>query len=125
MSAWLLIFVGSGFGGITRYAVGKAVQAWWTNAFPLPTLLVNVLACVVLGFVAGKVQAKLAYHAEMQMLLMTGFCGGFSTFSTFSLETLKLLEAGQYVYVIGYTLSSVLLCLGAVWAGLRLSGYIF
>jgi CrcB protein len=122
MSAWFLIFVGSGLGGITRFAVGKAVQTFWTNAFPLPTLVVNVVACLVLGFVAGKVQAKLAYHTEMQMLLMTGFCGGFSTFSTFSLETMKLLEAGKYSYVIGYTVSSMLLCLVAVWVGLKMSG---
>jgi len=121
MKTYILIFFGSGFGGITRYALGKLVALFWKHGFPLPTLFVNVLACFVLGFVAGKIQQKLAYSAEIQLLVVTGFCGGFSTFSTFSYESLKLWETQQYFQLFAYLLSSVLFCLFAVLTGLKLS----
>ena len=120
MKIWLLIFIGSGLGGVTRYAVGKVVTTYWESAFPLPTLVINVCACFILGIVAGFVKQKIAYHQELQYFLMIGFCGGFSTFSTFSMEMLKLLEAGQYIYVWSYTALSICLCLASVFLGMKL-----
>jgi CrcB protein len=120
MIHYLLVFIGSGLGGLTRFATSRFVQIWWKDAFPLPTLLINMLACFILGYVAGKTQQKGLYNTEAQLLLITGFCGGFSTFSSFSYENLKLLETQQYMYAVAYTLFSVLLCLLLVFIGYRL-----
>lgn len=93
---WLLVFVGSGLGGITRYGLARLLPpiALERGELPWATLLANVLACIVLGVGIGLV-SKESLSKSMQLLLLTGFCGGFSTFSTFALELVLLGEEGH------------------------------
>ena len=120
MNNLLLIFLGGGLGSLARYGVGRAL-APWSLSLPYGTLTANVLACVVLGFFTGMValrtsDAVLPYRA----FIAVGFCGGFSTFSTFSNETLILLmnnRWGDAVFNVGL---SIILCLIASFLGLWL-----
>jgi CrcB protein len=94
--SWLLVFVGSGLGGIARYGIARVLTpvALERGELPWATLLANVLACIVLGVGIG-LASKESLSRPLQLLLLTGFCGGFSTFSTFALEVLVLGEEGH------------------------------
>jgi CrcB protein len=106
----LLIFVGGGFGSLARYAISK-----WLNppvgGFPWGTLTANVLACLVLGIIAALISQKSGISKELQALVLIGFCGGFSTFSTFSIETLRMIQNGQWMMAIAYVTASLITCL--------------
>ncbi len=87
------------------------------SSFPWATLVVNAMACIILGYLSG-VAGKSGLSDSVRYGLMTGFCGGFSTFSTFSAETFKLFET-QPLYAIMNILGSVLLCLFCIYLGLK------
>jgi CrcB protein len=116
----LLVFLGGGAGSALRYVTDRWVQAQHALRFPLGTLCVNLVGCFVLGVVAGGV-ADAGWSQHLQALLGTGFCGGLTTFSTFSVETVELLNgrlgirAGCYV-VLGAGLGVALAALGWVAA---------
>lgn len=112
MKAYLFIALGSALGGCARYALAMAVGA---QGFPWGTLAVNVLGCLAIGLLAAKVA-----DPELRQFLMTGFCGGFTTFSSFGLETLQLLRDGQTLAAGAYVAASVVVCLLAVWCGYSL-----
>lgn len=113
-----LIFIGGGFGSLIRYSLSKILAPAYGVPFPLATLVVNILASLVLGLFLGLVSSKPVYSPDLQLFIAVGFCGGFSTFSTFSHETLQLLRTGQVGLALLNILLSVLLCLGATWLGL-------
>lgn len=120
MNNLILIFLGGGLGSLARYGVGKAL-ADWSISVPYGTLAANVLACVILGFFTGAValrasDAVLPYRA----FLAVGFCGGFSTFSTFSNETLLMLLNNRWGDAFFNIILSVVLCLTASLLGLWL-----
>jgi len=117
MWAWVFIFIGGGLGSLSRYGVSKLVSM---EGFPLGTLTANILACLILGFLMG-LEARKGISNNYSLLLMTGFCGGFSTFSTFSAETFKLIEQSHYGTALSYILSSVIVCLVSIAAGYFLS----
>lgn len=110
----LAVFVGGGVGSVLRYAISYWVGAH-ASGFPTATLLANFLSCIVLGlgwfFFAEALNLNMAY----KLMVLVGFCGGFSTFSTFSLETLKLLQAGQWALAALYVAFSILLCILALF----------
>ena len=87
--------------------------------FPWGTLLINVLGSLIIGLVAGltALPARVGVHPDVRVFLMVGVCGGFTTFSAFSLQSLELLQAGEAASALGYMAGSVLLCLIAVGAG--------
>jgi CrcB protein len=89
-----LVFVGGGAGSLARYFVGKFYQQW-QPAFPYATLTANFLACLVFGMVVIMGAQKLNLNYQLKLLLITGFCGGFSTYSSFTFETVELLKTGQ------------------------------
>lgn len=114
MQVLLAIFLGSGLGGVTRYLISKAISANNTYAFPLGTLVVNFMACFILGCILGLGDKV---SANSRLLFATGFCGGFSTFSAFSGETLLLLQEGNYLQASLYILASVIVCIAATFFG--------
>ena len=119
MLSYLLIGIGSGLGGILRYLVSGLVANATDAMFPLGTMVVNVTGAVVIGFFATLTgpDGRLFVGIPGRVFVMTGICGGYTTFSTFSLETLALARGGQWLYATLNAILSVVLCLAAVWLG--------
>lgn len=92
MQKSILIFLGSGIGGVLRYVLGSAVQRWHNGPFPLGTLAVNLLGCFAMGVLAGLFAAGSLPRDEYRLALTVGLLGGFTTFSAFGLETHLLLR---------------------------------
>lgn len=110
---FLLVFVGSGFGGLLRYVVGVLSIRLLGPSFPYGTLAINVVGSALMGIVVA-VFATLNYSSqETKSFLTTGIIGGFTTFSTFSLDAVLLWERGQYLAAILYVLASVVVSLVA------------
>jgi CrcB protein len=120
----LYIFIGSGLGGLTRFGLGKWVNSFHSTNFPFGTFAVNIAACFVLGFVIGLADTRQLISPQTKMFWVVGFCGGFSTFSTFSNETLTLLQSGNHSTNFIYISASVILCLGFTFFGLILANKI-
>ena len=115
------IAIGSALGGVTRYLVGGFVQQRAGIAFPYGTLLVNITGSFLLGFLLRYALATPAISPEVRGLLTTGFCGGYTTFSTFTYETMTLIDDGELRRAAAYVLASVILSLVAVYAGIELA----
>ncbi len=118
-STWLAVAAGGALGSIARFWLAAAMAALTGPRFPWGTLLINVLGSFVIGLVAALtlVPDRVGMHPDLRIFLMVGVCGGFTTFSAFSLQTLELLQAGASWPAAGYIASSVVLCLAAVWCG--------
>ncbi|MES2616881.1 MAG: fluoride efflux transporter CrcB [Bacteroidota bacterium] len=121
MKGIIAVFIGSGIGGVMRYVLGRVIQTYYSGAFPLATLLINIFACLLLGVIIGYLDYKQLLSSRMQLFWATGICGGFSTFSTFSSENLTLYREGHYALLLLYVGLSVLLCFCATFGGLYLS----
>lgn len=121
MKAVALIFFGGGLGSVARYVLGRWVNGFHQINFPYGTLTVNVLASFILGLVVGFSDHKQLLSPDARIFWAVGFCGGFSTFSSFSLETLQLMQQQAVVSALLYIALSVLLCLGAVAIGIWLA----
>ncbi|MFZ1787994.1 MAG: fluoride efflux transporter CrcB [Saprospiraceae bacterium] len=118
MKELIAVFIGSGLGGLSRFGLGKWVDSWHNNHFPFGTFVVNLVACFALGFVIGLADHRQILSPTARLFLAVGFCGGFSTFSTFSSETLTLFQQGHNISLVLYILASVLLCVTATFGGL-------
>ena len=116
MKELFLVCFGSFFGGGARYLVGKAVQSFISLSFPWGTLTVNVVGCFLIGLLSG-LSLTGQISANTKLVLVTGFCGGFTTFSTFMNENLLLGREGALLPAILYTLASLALGLIAVILG--------
>lgn len=117
MKTFLIVFAGGGLGSALRFYVSRWVNGNYAQVFPTATLVANVSACFILGFVIGLADHKQLLSAPARLFWAVGFCGGFSTFSTFSQETLSLFQAGQQGYSVLYILMSLFVCLAATLAG--------
>ncbi len=118
----LLVGLGSAVGGMLRYLVGLLVtRCPATCTFPWATLVVNWGGCLLLGMFLGAVARGNPIYAEWRPLLCAGFCGGFTTFSTFSAEALALLREGETGLFVLYLAASILGGLLLMWGGLALS----
>jgi CrcB protein len=115
-----VVAVGGAIGSVSRYLAQMAVARHFTHPFPLGTLLVNVLGCLLIGLFYALAEKGTLASPTLRLLLTTGFCGGFTTFSTFSYETLTLLETEHYMLAALYVAGSVLLGLLATFAGVAL-----
>ena len=116
MKSFLLVFLGSGAGGCLRFAITGLMQQFnYIENFPWPTLLSNVLACMLAGFLGGKLLPGGGISETGRLLLIIGFCGGFSTFSAFSVECLQMMRAGLWFSAAAYIMLSMAAGLAAVW----------
>ncbi|MFI5279407.1 MAG: fluoride efflux transporter CrcB [Gemmatimonadales bacterium] len=114
------VMLGSAVGGGARFLLGSFVQARMGTAFPTGTLLVNVTGSLVLGFIF-RYAAGSSMSPEVRALLTTGFCGGYTTFSTFSWESVRLIEDGDYYRAAWYIGLSVVLSLAGAFVGIGLA----
>jgi CrcB protein len=120
MKAVALIFIGGGLGSVIRYLLQKWISLLHQINFPFGTLAVNIVACFVLGLIIGFADHKQVLSPDARIFWAVGFCGGFSTFSTFSAETLALFQQPAVASGLVYIASSVLLCLAATILGIYL-----
>jgi CrcB protein len=116
---YLVIGMGSALGGLARFGCGALALALWGPDFPWGTILINVLGSFVIGAFATLTAAdgRIPVGLLGRQFVMVGLCGGYTTFSAFSLETLELLRAARPLAAGANVLASLVLCLLAVWAG--------
>jgi len=117
---FLIVGLGGGAGTMLRYAVQKIFNVRGTGAFPTGTLFVNISGCFLIGILWGLVSRSLTWNEEMKLLLMTGFCGGFTTFSAFTLEGIGLLKENKTALFLIYLTASVVGGLLATFIGIRM-----
>jgi fluoride exporter len=119
--AYLWVAIGGALGSVSRFWLNGLISDRIGGTFPWGTLLVNIIGSLIIGIVGATAvpEGRLdsASRAFATLFLMMGVCGGFTTFSSFSLQTLNLLREGQWLYAGGYILFSVVLCLVGVWLG--------
>lgn len=120
-----LVGIGGFVGSVLRYLASGVVQDLSKSvAFPYGTLAVNVIGCFAIGFLSYLAESRGLFTAESRALVFVGILGGFTTFSTFGSETMNLWRDGEHSYVFANIVTSLILCLGAVWLGRVLSGRI-
>lgn len=112
----LLVGIGGGIGSIFRFLVSLFVDRYFESFFPYATFIVNILGCFLIGLFIGFLNLENPQYARF--LLITGFCGGFTTFSTFASENLTLIQSQQYVAALLYIFGSIALGVLAVGLGL-------
>lgn len=110
MKELILIFAGGGLGSVCRFLLGKWSLAFFPNHLPVGTLVANILSCLVLGITVAYL-AKAGSLSVGYAFIVVGFCGGFSTFSTFSYETLLLMQDGKWAWALGNICVSVIACI--------------
>lgn len=119
MHMYLWVALGSALGGVTRYWCSDMAARLLGETFPWGTLFVNVAGSLVIGIVAALAvpEGRFIIGPTARQFIMVGLCGGFTTFSSFSLQTLNLVHDGEWLYAAVNVLASVALCLLAVWIG--------
>jgi fluoride exporter len=115
MNNILLVFLGGGLGSIARYGVSEIVKTHFKTSYPLATFLSNSASCLILALIVGVFSSKMEGYPVLKMLLVVGFCGGFSTFSTFSFETVALMRSGNLIIAFANVLISVSVCLAVIY----------
>lgn len=115
--AILWVALGGSIGSVFRFLGQKWIAEAGGNTFPLGTLFVNITGCLIIGYLFGFSERWPNFPTEMRLFLMTGFCGGFTTFSAFSLESLSLLQEGRFSTFILYVTASLAVCLLGTFFG--------
>lgn len=121
MKAFLIVAIGSGLGGALRYGMQLLLQRFYPSAFPLGTLSVNITGCFLIGIFFSLAEKNTLISPEIKLFLITGFCGGFTTFSAFSIDNITLMNSGHFLYFFLYMAGSVLIGIGATLLGIYLA----
>lgn len=121
MNAYLLVGLGGALGSMARYGSGVLVGRLWSSAFPLATLLINIAGSLAMGlFIGYLARTSPAWQADARLFVAVGIFGGFTTFSSFSLDTIALIERGEIGPALIYVLVSVVVAIVALYGGLVL-----
>jgi CrcB protein len=121
MKTILVIGLGGAIGSISRYLVGGYISRHIATTFPMGTLVVNITGCFIIGLLFGLANRYAWLTLEWRLFLITGICGGYTTFSSFSYEGVELFRQGNYSYFLMYVLFSVILGLLATVGGAALT----
>lgn len=121
MKAFFIVAIGSGLGGALRYGMQLLLQRFYPSAFPLGTLSVNITGCFLIGIFFSLAEKNTLISPEIKLFLITGFCGGFTTFSAFSIDNITLMNSGHFLYFFLYMAGSVLIGIGATLLGIYLA----
>lgn len=113
----LAVFLGGGIGAVLRYLTGVLFVQYLKFHLPLPTFVVNVVGCFILGFVYVFCLEKFQLNPALKLLITVGFCGGLTTFSTFSFEIFDMIQNVQYIHAALYTIGSLVIGVLAVLLG--------
>ena len=124
MQKYLWIAAGGALGSIARYWVGSTVASRLGTKFPFGTFVINLTACLLIGFTMTILTRRTALNPAWRFLVPIGFIGAYSTFSTYEWETLSLLRGGAFVEASLYALGSLMLGLLATWAGVAIAEYL-
>ena len=114
----LIIGLGGAIGSMLRYLTSLFVARFWENHFPLATFITNVIGCFLIGLFIGFLEKQQLANSDLKWFLITGFCGGYTTFSTFGYENFSLLQSQNSIMAFAYIALSVIIGLLAVWFGL-------
>jgi len=120
----LLVFAGGGLGAVARYLLQGAVYRFTGTGFPYGTIVVNVLGCFAIGLLMSSMEERFLASPSLRIFLTIGLLGGFTTFSSFSYETMALIREGDILSGGINIIVSVVTCLGATWLGLGLGRYV-
>jgi CrcB protein len=120
MKQVIFVFIGGGIGSILRYGFGKIFQTL-PSGFPVSTFLVNIIGCLLIGFLMGVGVKFEDFNENQYLLLVTGLCGGFTTFSAFAAENQMFLKSGEYLHFGIYSLASIGIGISAVVLGLYIA----
>lgn len=122
LAPWFAVAIGSALGGTLRYA---AARLWpiVPGGWPLSTMAVNVIGCLAIGALSVVLAARETAGDVSRLFWMVGVLGGFTTYSTFAIETLFVAESGQLARAVGYAVATLVGCIGAAWLGRSIAGH--
>ncbi len=125
LSHALIVAAGGALGSVGRYLIGALAIRLWGPNFPWGTFIVNIAGSLMIGLLVEAVARALNQSADMRLFIVTGFLGGFTTFSSFSLDAMTMIERGDVLPAVAYVTASVVLALIAVFAGLAIGRMVF
>jgi len=119
--AIIFVGLGGGLGSIFRYLTSVIMTKYFQTTFPLATFTANILGCLIIGIFLGLFERQQLTNPDLKFLFITGFCGGYTTFSAFATENINLFQSGNSLTAFLYIGTSLLVSLFAVWLGLTLT----
>lgn len=119
--AMILVGIGGGLGSIFRYLTSVIVAKNFQTTFPFATFTVNIFGCLIIGILLGLFEQQQLSNPDLKFLFITGFCGGYTTFSAFASENINLFQSNNSLTAFLYIAISILVSLFAVWLGLTLT----
>lgn len=118
MKTIIYVALGGAIGSVLRYLTTILVSKYWSNNFPMATFLTNIFGCFFIGLLLGILTKNNLQNSDLKWFLITGFCGGYTTFSAFGLENVTLFQNNNSLLAIGYIGLSIIISLFSVWLGL-------